>query len=103
MRPWNRMPKACVVLPAYNERGAIGALLDGIARTMEEAGLPCFAVAVNATCCRVMGINPERIEYPKLAEERGQTREENVEQIGEPTGKVQTRFELLKGYGALRL
>jgi uncharacterized protein (DUF362 family) len=60
-------------------------------------------VAVDATCCRVMGINPERVEYLKLTAAGGQIREENVEQIGEPIRTVQTRFELLKGYGALRL
>jgi len=60
-------------------------------------------VAVDATCCRVMGIDPRKLEYLKLAEDREQTREENVEQIGEGIRTVRTRFELLKGHGALRL
>jgi uncharacterized protein (DUF362 family) len=60
-------------------------------------------VAADATCCRVMGIDPGKVEYLKLGESRGQTREENVEQIGEPVRAVQTRFELLKEFAALRL
>ena len=45
-------------------------------------------VAADATCCRVMGIDPGKVEYLKLTESRGQTREENVEQIGEPVRAV---------------
>ena len=50
-----------------------------------------------------MGIDPSKVKYLKLAEDRGQTREENVEQIGEAIRTVQTRFELLKQFAALRL
>jgi len=38
-------PNVFVVLPAYNERAGIGALLDGLAEAMQEAGLPYRAVA----------------------------------------------------------
>ena len=40
-------PNVFVVLPAYNERAGIGALLDGLAETMQEAGLPYRAVVVD--------------------------------------------------------
>jgi len=60
-------------------------------------------VAVDATCCRVMGIDPGKVKYLKLAEDRGQTREDNVEQIGEPIQAVQARFELLRQFAGLRL
>ncbi len=60
-------------------------------------------VAVDATCCRLMGIDPGKVEYVKLAEVRGQSREENVEQIGEDIPTVRTRFDLLKQFATLRL
>ncbi|MBM3745070.1 MAG: DUF362 domain-containing protein, partial [Acidobacteria bacterium] len=60
-------------------------------------------VAVDATCCRVMGIDPGKVEYLRLAESAGQTLEAHVEQIGEPVRAVATRFELLKEFAALRL
>jgi uncharacterized protein (DUF362 family) len=59
-------------------------------------------VAVDATCCRVMGIDPAQVEYLKLAETRGQTVEANVEQIGEPVRAVRTNFELIEPFQALR-
>src|SRR5580658_2105766 len=51
--------------------------------------------AVDATCCRIMGIDPKKIEYLKLA--RG---EENLgpaafRQIGEPVNAVRTPFQLI--------
>jgi len=60
-------------------------------------------VAVDATCCRVMGIDPGKVEYLRLAESAGQTLEAHVEQIGEPVRAVATRFDLLKEFAALRL
>jgi uncharacterized protein (DUF362 family) len=60
-------------------------------------------VAVDATCCRVMGIDPGKVGYLKMAESAGQTQEGNVEQIGEPVRAVATRFELLKELAALQL
>jgi len=51
--------------------------------------------AVDATCCRIMGIDPKKIEYLKIA--RG---EENLgpsafRQIGEPVNAVRTPFQLI--------
>ena len=60
-------------------------------------------VAVDATCCRVMGIDPRRISYLRLAEDAGQTREQNIEQIGEPVAAVQTAFELISQFRSIRL
>jgi uncharacterized protein (DUF362 family) len=59
-------------------------------------------VAVDATCCRVMGIDPALVSYLRLAAERGQTEEAKVEQIGEPVRAVRTNFELIPQFRALR-
>jgi uncharacterized protein (DUF362 family) len=59
-------------------------------------------VAVDATCCRVMGIDPKLVSYLKLAEDRGQTSAANVEQIGEPPEAARTNFELIKEFQRLR-
>jgi len=60
-------------------------------------------VAVDATCCRIMGIDPEMVEYLKLEETQGQTREQGVRQIGEQLGRVRTDFELLPAFSGFRL
>ncbi len=51
--------------------------------------------AVDATCCRIMGLDPAKIHYLKLAETRDQTREECVRQIGEAIAGVRTPFDLI--------
>jgi uncharacterized protein (DUF362 family) len=60
-------------------------------------------VAVDCTCCRIMGINPERIDYIKLADSHQRRLEANVVQIGETIASVQTRFELLPIFEGIRL
>ena len=61
------------------------------------------AAAVDATCCRIMRIDPARIEYLRLAEDRGQTEASNVRQIGETISAVETPFRLVADFRALRL
>lgn len=61
------------------------------------------AVAVDATCCRLMGIDPERVRYLRLAETAGQTAEANVEQTGEPLAAVASAFDLLPAFREMRL
>jgi uncharacterized protein (DUF362 family) len=60
-------------------------------------------VAVDATCCRIMRIDPTLVEYLKLAEDNGQTGANNVRQIGEPLRAVRTEFRLVPEFAALRL
>jgi uncharacterized protein (DUF362 family) len=60
-------------------------------------------VAVDSTCCRIMGIDPAKIHYLKLAENRGQTVEKNVVQIGESLSGVKTQFELIPQFQSIRL
>ena len=59
--------------------------------------------AVDATCCRIMRIDPARIHYLGLASDLGQTTEANVKQIGEPIRTVQTEFALLPAFQSLRI
>jgi uncharacterized protein (DUF362 family) len=60
-------------------------------------------VAVDATCCRIMGIDPGKVRYLKLAESNGQTEAVNVRQAGESILAVATPFELLPSLRDLRL
>ncbi len=60
-------------------------------------------VAVDATCCRIMGIDPEKVRYLRMSESMGQTVAANVRQVGEAVEAVRTNFELLPEFQALRL
>ena len=51
--------------------------------------------AVDATCARIMGINPEKIPYLKHASGRlGSIKRSNIEQRGESISSVQKEFKL---------
>jgi uncharacterized protein (DUF362 family) len=77
--------------PLYGTPKAAGVIVTG-----------ADMVAVDATCCRVMGIDPSRMKYLQLAEDRQQTRETQVEQIGEPVASVRTDFQLIRQLSGLR-
>jgi uncharacterized protein (DUF362 family) len=60
--------------------------------------------AVDATCCRIMGIDPARVEYLQMAADRlGVIEESRIEQRGEDIRKLRTNFQLIKEYSQLRL
>ena len=59
--------------------------------------------AVDATCCRIMGIEPGKIEYLQLASAGGHVRELSIEQRGEAIAHVRTRFHLIPEFQHLRL
>jgi uncharacterized protein (DUF362 family) len=60
--------------------------------------------AVDATCCRIMGIDPAKIEYLQMATgQLGVTEESRIEQRGEAIQAVRTNFQLMKEYAELRL
>ena len=50
--------------------------------------------AVDATCCRIMGLNPAQIEYLRIARGEENLTESAFSQIGEPIAAVRTNFEL---------
>lgn len=59
--------------------------------------------AVDATCCRVMRIDPAKIRYLDLVSDFGQTAEANVKQVGESIRAVQTEFALLPAFQTFRI
>ncbi|HLH38409.1 MAG TPA: DUF362 domain-containing protein [Bryobacteraceae bacterium] len=60
--------------------------------------------AVDATCCRIMGIDPGRLEYLRLASDRlGVTEEARIEQRGETIRSVRTNFNLIQPFENYRL
>jgi uncharacterized protein (DUF362 family) len=60
-------------------------------------------VAVDATCARIAGVNPERISYLKTAGEfLGNLDEARIKQIGAPLSQVQQSFELIESFKYLK-
>ena len=60
--------------------------------------------AVDATCCRIMGIDPAKIEYLQMAADRlGITEEARIEQRGESIRSVRSNFALIKDFQQIRL
>jgi len=60
-------------------------------------------VAVDATCCRIMGIDPEKVDYLRLAADLGHVHADRIEQRGEAIASVRTNFALIDEYKSLRL
>jgi uncharacterized protein (DUF362 family) len=60
-------------------------------------------VAVDATCCRIMGINPEKIDYLRMAADLGHIHAQRIEQRSETVASVRTNFALIDEYKDLRL
>jgi uncharacterized protein (DUF362 family) len=61
-------------------------------------------VAVDATCARVMGLRPERIDYLKRAALLlGNLQEEKIEQRGESVASARSPFEVLPAFQGLRM
>lgn len=60
-------------------------------------------VAVDATCCRIMQIDPQKLGYLRLAAGQDQVREKWISQTGEKIASVATRFALLPELESFRL
>ena len=63
-------------------------------------------VAVDATCCRIMRIDPMRIAYLQLASSRGtesRITEDRIRQLGESIRTVSTPFQLIPQCRKIRL
>lgn len=59
--------------------------------------------SVDATCCRIMQIDPQKIGYLKLIQRRSGWSPNLVQQIDEPISSVQTHFDLIPDLEHLRL
>lgn len=85
--------------------GIVGMEGDGpIMGKPKQAGVIVMGrnlVAVDATCARIMGINPQKVAYLAAAGERlGPIREPRIFQHGETIKSVRTNFELLQNIEA---
>jgi len=60
-------------------------------------------VAVDATCCRIMGIDPARVDYIRQVADLGQMDSSRIEQRGERPALVRRDFELVEQFQHLRL
>jgi uncharacterized protein (DUF362 family) len=58
--------------------------------------------SVDASCCRVMGIEPGEVEYLKRGRDVGHIEEAQIEQRGEVIDGVRTEFGLWEGFRHLR-
>lgn len=59
-------------------------------------------VAVDATCARIMGLAPERIDYLKRAALLlGNMQEEKIQQVGESIARMRKPFEVLPAFQKL--
>jgi uncharacterized protein (DUF362 family) len=60
-------------------------------------------IAVDATCCRVMGLRPERIKYLASAGTMlGHVNVDKIQQVGENVEAVKARFAVLPEFNGLR-
>lgn len=75
--------------------------IQGTPKTAQTVVLGKDLVAVDATCCRIMGIDPARIAYLSDAW-WGQIEEGRIVQRGEAVASLTTKFELLSAFQHLR-
>jgi uncharacterized protein (DUF362 family) len=85
--------------------GIVGMEGNGpIQGTPKRAGVVAVGrdlAAVDAICCQIMGIDPLRIEYLKLAVGDVGRLVKSIKQIGEPLDSVRTPFALLPEWRAV--
>ena len=60
-------------------------------------------VAVDATCCRIMGINPDKVEYLDRAANLGNLDPARIQQRGERPETLRTDFALVDSFKHIRL
>ena len=77
--------------------------IQGTPRTAGVVVAGANAVSVDATCCRIMGLEPARIGYLQLAAGVQNLGEELIPQHGERIDSVATIFALLPELAGLRL
>src|SRR5439155_12926038 len=55
-------------------------------------------VAVDATCCRIMSVDPVRVEHLRMAANLGHLGINRIEQRGETVASVQTTWAMAQGF-----
>jgi uncharacterized protein (DUF362 family) len=86
--------------------GIVGMEGDGPTQgTPKASGVLVFGndpVAVDATCCRVMGFVPERVKYLRRAGTLlGHLQVDNIQQLGDPIASAKTSFAVLPTFRAM--
>lgn len=59
--------------------------------------------SVDATCCRIMEIDPDKVGYLQLVAKRFGWRDADVKQVGENIRAVKTRFALISAFADYRV
>jgi uncharacterized protein (DUF362 family) len=78
--------------------------IQGVAKKVGVLVAGRDPVAVDATCCRIMGIEPYKIGYLRLAAQAdAKISEANIRQIEEAVAGVATPFELIPEFQHVRL
>jgi uncharacterized protein (DUF362 family) len=77
--------------------------IQGVPKNSQVIVMGADPVAVDSTCCRIMGIDPERVEYIQLTAGRGHFRTGRIDQRAEPVATVRTDFALIESRKDLRL
>jgi len=77
--------------------------IQGTPRPMGIVVAGADPVAVDATCCRIMHIDPRRVSYLTLAAGEAQLREDLIPQAGEKIAAVSAAFALLPSLESIRL
>ena len=77
--------------------------IQGTAKTAGVLVAGKDAAAVDATCCRIMRIDPAQVEYLRLSRESADLAESAVRQTGETIASVSSPFELLPQFRSARL
>ncbi len=87
--------------------GVIGMEGNGpIQGTPKAAGVLVMGsdlVAVDSTCCRIMGLNPDKIAYLSQGADLGHSAEKKIEQRGETVAAVRREFAVIPEFSGIRL
>jgi uncharacterized protein (DUF362 family) len=77
--------------------------LHGTAKPLGAIVMGCDPLAVDATCCRLMQLSPERLGYLFLAHQKhlGLLAEESIQQLGEAIKSLARPFETLPQFHPL--
>jgi len=79
--------------------------LNGTAKAMGVLVMGCDPVAVDATCCRLMQFDPQRVGYLVLAQRKklGQLSADHIQQLGDTLSQRAQPFDTVPHFRALRI